>query len=113
LKRKDELLEYFLKEAQNIPNIIIYGNKTSYNIGIVSFNIKDLDPYKICEKISTNNGIQTRAGCSCAGPYGHDLLHFNNKDELNKKPGWIRVSIHYTQTKEEIDELIKALKNAI
>lgn len=113
LKRKDELLEYFLKEVQNIPNIIIYGNKTSYNIGIVSFNIKDLDPYKICEKISTNNGIQTRAGCSCAGPYGHDLLHFNNKDELNKKPGWIRVSIHYTQTKEEIDELIKALKNAI
>ncbi len=113
LKRKDELLEYFLNALEKVPNIIIYGNQKSYNIGIVSFNIKDLDPYQICEKISTENGIQTRAGCSCAGPYGHDLLDFDDKDELDKKPGWIRVSIHFTQTKEEIDKLITALKKAL
>ncbi|WP_428026485.1 aminotransferase class V-fold PLP-dependent enzyme [Arcobacter sp.] len=113
LKRKDELLSYFLNELKKVPNIIIYGNQKSYNIGIVSFNIKDLDPYKICEKISTDNGIQTRAGCSCAGPYGHDLLNFNDKDELDKKPGWIRVSIHYSQTIEEIDNLIVAIKQTI
>jgi selenocysteine lyase/cysteine desulfurase len=113
LKRKDELLEYFLTELKKIPDIIIYGNQQSYNIGIVSFNIKDLDPYKVCEKISIEDGIQTRAGCSCAGPYGHDLLNFNNKDELNKKPGWIRVSIHYTQTFEEIDNLLRAIRNSI
>ncbi len=113
LKRKDELLSYFLNELKKVPNIIIYGNQRSYNIGIVSFNIKDLDPYKICEKISTDNGIQTRAGCSCAGPYGHDLLNFNDKDELDKKPGWIRVSIHYSQTIEEIDNLIVAIKQTI
>ena len=113
LKRKDELLEYFLNELRKIPDIIIYGNQKSYNIGIVSFNIKDLDPYKICEKISTENGLQTRAGCSCAGPYGHDLLDFKNKDELDKKPGWIRVSIHFTQTIEEIDNLLNAIKESI
>jgi selenocysteine lyase/cysteine desulfurase len=100
-------------QLEKIPNIIIYGNRKSYNIGIVSFNIKDLDPYMICEKISTNSGIQTRAGCSCAGPYGHDLLDFDDKDELDKKPGWIRVSIHYTQTKEEIDNLIEAINSSI
>jgi len=113
LKRKDELLEYFLTQLKKIPDIIIYGNQQSYNIGIVSFNIKDLDPYKVCEKISVEDGIQTRAGCSCAGPYGHDLLNFDNKDELNKKPGWIRVSIHYTQTFEEIDNLLRAIENSI
>ncbi len=106
-------MSYFLNELKKVPNIIIYGNQRSYNIGIVSFNIKDLDPYKICEKISTDNGIQTRAGCSCAGPYGHDLLNFNDKDELDKKPGWIRVSIHYSQTIEEIDNLIVAIKQTI
>ncbi|WP_419766355.1 MAG: aminotransferase class V-fold PLP-dependent enzyme [Arcobacter sp.] len=113
LKRKDELLSYFLIQLEKVPNIIIYGNQKSYNIGIVSFNIKDLDPYMICENISTNSGIQTRAGCSCAGPYGHDLLDFDDKDELDKKPGWIRVSIHYTQTKEEIDNLIEAINSSI
>jgi len=113
LKRKDELLEYFLTQLKKIPDIIIYGNQQSYNIGIVSFNIKDLDPYKVCEKISVKDGIQTRAGCSCAGPYGHDLLNFDNKDELNKKPGWIRVSIHYTQTFEEIDNLLRAIEDSV
>jgi len=113
LKRKDELLHYFLNELKKIPNIIIYGNQDSYNIGIVSFNIKDLDPYKICEKMSNEDGVQTRAGCSCAGPYGHDLLNLNNKEELNEKPGWIRVSIHYTQTKEEIDNLLLSIKKSV
>ena len=98
---------------KKIPNIIIYGNQDSYNIGIVSFNIKDLDPYKICEKMSNEDGVQTRAGCSCAGPYGHDLLNLNNKEELNEKPGWIRVSIHYTQTKEEIDNLLLSIKKSV
>lgn len=113
LKRKDELLEYFLNELEKVQNIIIYGNQKSYNIGIVSFNIKDLDPYQICEKISEDSGVQTRAGCSCAGPYGHDLLDFDDKNELDKKPGWIRVSIHFTQTKEEIDTLIDAIKTSV
>lgn len=112
-KRKNELLEHFLKELRNIPNIIIYGNQEAKNIGIISFNVKDKDPYDICEKISKEDGIQTRAGCSCAGPYGHDLLGFKNIDELGKKPGWIRVSIHYTQTIEEIDKLISSIKNSL
>ena len=112
-KRKDELLEYFLSELKNIPNVVIYGNQNSYNTGIVSFNIKEIDPYKLCEIISNDKGMQTRAGCSCAGPYGHDLLGFNDKNELNEKPGWIRVSIHFTQTKEEIDKLLLAIKESI
>ena len=113
LKRKDELLKYFLDELKKIPDIIIYGNQNSYNIGIVSFNIKDLDPYDVCANLSEKSGIQTRAGCSCAGPYGHDLLNLNDKDDVDKKPGWIRVSIHYTQTKEEIDNLLTSIKNSI
>ncbi len=113
LEQKNRLLAYFLCELEKIPNIIIYGNKTSKNIGIISFNIKNINPYDICEKLSTNRGVQTRAGCSCAGPYGHDLLGFENKDELSEKPGWLRISIHYSQTLEDIDKLIKALKESI
>ena len=111
--RKDELLKYFLNELKKIPNIIIYGNQDSYNIGIVSFNVENVDPYKICANLSDKDGIQTRAGCSCAGPYGHDLLNFKDKSDLEEKPGWLRVSIHYTQTKEEIDKLLLSIKESI
>ena len=48
-------------------------------VGIVSFNIKDpkgqyLHPRLITTLLNDLFGIQSRAGCSCAGPYGHQLL---------------------------------------
>lgn len=71
-------------------------------------------------------GIQTRGGCSCAGTYGHFLLHVDQKtskeltDEITigdlvRKPGWIRMSIHPTTTNQEIkfvcDSIIDLSKN--
>ncbi|MDB9783110.1 selenocysteine lyase, partial [Winogradskyella sp.] len=52
-------------------------------------------------------------GCSCAGTYGHFLLHVDQKmsneltneisiGDLVRKPGWIRMSIHPTTTNDEI-----------
>lgn len=107
--RKNELKEYFINELKAIPNCEIYGNQESQNIGIVSFNIKGLNPYDLCNKLSTQYNLQTRAGCSCAGPYGHDLLGIEKLD-INNRPGWVRISIHFSQTKEEIKNLIESIK---
>lgn len=111
--QKKELLKHLLKGLNKIENITIYGNKEADNIGIVSFNIANVNPYKICEKLSLSSGIQTRAGCSCAGPYGHDLLGKTSKKELEEKPGWLRISVHYSQKKEDIDKLLNAINNSI
>lgn len=113
VKQKEILLNHFLKELKKIPNIFIYGNQESKNIGITSFNIGNLDPYDICEALSKNSNIQTRAGCSCAGPYGHDLLGISSKETMEKNPGWLRISIHYSQTIEDINKLLKALNSSI
>ena len=107
--RKKELYLYLLEELKSIQNLLIYGNKKSHNIGIVSFNIKGLSPYDLCNKLSLEDGFQTRAGCSCAGPYGHDLLGIEKLD-MNNRPGWVRISIHFSQTKEEIKNLINGIK---
>ncbi len=107
--RKNELKEYFISELKKIPNCEIYGNHEVQNIGIVSFNIKGLSPYDLCSNLSSNNSFQTRAGCSCAGPYGHDLLGIQQLDMTNR-PGWLRVSIHFSHTKEDIDTLLESLK---
>lgn len=108
-KQKDELKEYFINELRKIPNCEIYGNQEASNIGIISFNIKGLNPYDLCNRLSTEASFQTRAGCSCAGPYGHDLLGIEKLDITNR-PGWVRVSIHFSQTKEEIKNLIERIK---
>ncbi|PUE65735.1 aminotransferase class V-fold PLP-dependent enzyme [Arcobacter caeni] len=108
-KQKDELKEYFISELKKIPNCEIYGNQEASNIGIISFNIKGLNPYELCNRLSLENNFQTRAGCSCAGPYGHDLLGIEELD-MNNRPGWVRVSIHFSQTKQEIQNLVDGIK---
>jgi hypothetical protein len=51
-------------------------------------------------------GIQSRGGCSCAGPYGHALLGIDDEHsaEISHevglgcegiKPGWVRVNFNY------------------
>ncbi|QKJ28200.1 cysteine sulfinate desulfinase [Aliarcobacter cibarius] len=109
-QRKDELLKYLLEELKSIPNLVIYGNQEVDNIGIVSFNIKGFNPYSLCEKLSNNGNFQTRAGCSCAGPYGHDLLGLK-KVSMKNRPGWLRVGVHYMQTKEDIKALVDEIKS--
>ncbi|MCW8954841.1 MAG: aminotransferase class V-fold PLP-dependent enzyme [Sulfurimonas sp.] len=112
-KQKTKLLKLFIDELQKIPNCEIYGNKNEKNIGIVSFNIGNLNPYDMCEALSKTYGIQTRAGCSCAGPYGHDLLGLKDQIILADKPGWIRISIHFSQKEEDVFNLLKAIKQGI
>ena len=109
-QQKDELKEVFINELKKIPNCAIYGNQEEDNIGIVSFNVNGMDPYELCAKLSQASGFQTRAGCSCAGPYGHDLLGIKDI-HIDNKPGWLRVSIHFSQTKEEIINLANAIAN--
>ena len=66
-------------------------------------------------------GIQTRGGCSCAGTYGHFLLHVDQQTSrsieekiiegcLVERPGWIRMSIHPTITNEEILYVCESIK---
>ena len=52
------------------------------------------------------------SGCSCAGPYGHDLLGLK-KVSMKNRPGWLRVGVHYIQTKDEIKALVDEIKNSL
>lgn len=110
---KKALFRYFISRLEMINDITIYGNLSMENIGLCSFNIKGLSPYIVCQELSYVYGIETRAGCSCAGPYGHELLGLDNNPDNKIDVGWLRVSIHYTHTKENIDYLIDSLEGVI
>ena len=79
-RRERELLERAFDAWRANPRIEILGDPDpAKRIGVVSFNVKDGDGRRLHPKFVTvllNDlfGIQSRAGCSCAGPYGHDLL---------------------------------------
>ena len=112
LKEK-ELKLYFASRVKAIEGIKLYCKYSEDKLPIFSLNIEGISPYAISKYLSDAYHIQTRAGCSCAGPYGHDLLELEDNQNFSEKPGWLRISIHYTHTKKEIDILIKALKEAL
>ncbi|WP_299525897.1 aminotransferase class V-fold PLP-dependent enzyme [Winogradskyella sp.] len=114
LEREHELIAIIFKKLESIPNINILAGQHKNRLGVISFYIDDLH-YNLGVKLLNDRfGIQTRGGCSCAGTYGHFLLHVDQQtskeltDEISigdlvRKPGWIRMSIHPTTTNEEIE----------
>ncbi|MCB0985381.1 MAG: aminotransferase class V-fold PLP-dependent enzyme, partial [Ilumatobacter sp.] len=61
------------------PAIDVLGNKDAERLSIVSFVVrrpggKYLHHNYVVALLSDLFGIQSRGGCSCAGPYGHRLL---------------------------------------
>lgn len=99
--------KYFMDSIHKLKNIDIYSPYD--NNGIISLNIKNRNPYNVCDMLSTKYGLQTRAGCSCAGPYGHDILGLDGFD-ITKRPGWLRISLHYSHLETDMDFLVQSLK---
>ncbi|WP_299227739.1 aminotransferase class V-fold PLP-dependent enzyme [uncultured Psychroserpens sp.] len=113
LKREHEINAIVFEKLSNIKNINILAGQHQDRLGVISFYIDELH-YNLGVKLLNDRfGIQTRGGCSCAGTYGHFLLHVDQQTsreltseisigDLVRKPGWIRMSIHPTITNEEI-----------
>ena len=66
-------------------------------------------------------GIQSRGGCSCAGPYGHRLLgiDLDRSHEFEReiargcegiKPGWVRVNFNYFISEAVFDFILGAVE---
>ncbi|MDG2110993.1 MAG: aminotransferase class V-fold PLP-dependent enzyme, partial [Actinomycetota bacterium] len=100
------------------PNIEILGSREAERLSIVSFVVRDglaedgAAPGRyfhhnfVVAVLNDLFGIQSRGGCSCAGPYGHRLLgiDLDQSHEFEReitrgcegiKPGWVRVNFNY------------------
>lgn len=120
-RREEEINKHIFKELKSIDNLVLLANHHEDRLGIFSFYLEDVH-YNLGVKILNDRfGIQTRGGCSCAGTYGHFLLHVDQQsssdlikkiDEgcLIERPGWIRMSIHPTSTNEEVAFICDSIK---
>jgi cysteine desulfurase / selenocysteine lyase len=115
-----ELTAYALERLKEIPELNILGNiKPEQRLGVIAFNIGDLDNNLVSMILNYESAIATRNGCFCAHPYLHELLGLDDTTELRAKlvrgdevdlPGAVRLSIGIFNTSDEIDSLTDALK---
>lgn len=98
------LTKYLVAELSSIDEIkLLIPYNPKKHIGIVSFIHKDMEAESVGLILDEDFGIAVRTGYHCA-PYIHKYL----KDENSL--GTVRVGLGRFSTKEDIDQLIFALK---
>jgi selenocysteine lyase/cysteine desulfurase len=119
--REKELLDLAFAELSAIPGLILLAPNDRDRIGVISFYVDNLHYNFIVRVLSDHFGIQVRGGCSCAGTYGHYLLHVDQEysskitskidsGDLSEKPGWVRLSLHPIMTNAELLHITQAVR---
>lgn len=107
------------------PAIQVLGNPDAERLSIISFVVtrpdgKYLHHNAVVAMLNDVFGIQSRGGCSCAGPYGHRLLGIDAERSLELereilggcegiKPGWVRVNFNYFISDEVFRYIVEAV----
>lgn len=98
-KIENEIVEYAMKELAKLDFITVYGPKNiNKRAGVISFNVNGIHPHDVAS-ILDNNNVCIRSGNHCAQP----LLKYMNLEST------CRASFYIYNTKEDVDNLIKAL----
>jgi len=121
ISREHEIVERIFDRLSSVENLVLLAPQHSDRLGVISFYINSLHFNLGVKLLNDKFGIQTRGGCSCAGTYGHFLLHVDQQrsadlvEQLEQgclldKPGWIRMSVHPTTTDEEVEFLCDSIE---
>jgi selenocysteine lyase/cysteine desulfurase len=123
--REEQLLQRAVTRLHEHPNITILGNRDAQRLSIVSFAVRRDGHYLhhnfVVAVLNDLFGIQSRGGCSCAGPYGHRLLGIDAarsrefESEILRgcegiKPGWVRVNFNYFISDATLDYIVSAIE---
>jgi len=124
LAREDELRPQVFERLRRVPGLHILADHIEERLCVFSFYVENLHYNLVVKLLNDRFGIQARGGCSCAGTYGHYLLHVDpvqsaritekiDDGDLSEKPGWARVSVHPTTTDEELDYILDAIEKIV
>ncbi len=124
-EREERFLRRGVAAWREKPAIEILGNLDAERLSIVSFVVRApsgryLHHNYVVALLNDLFGIQSRGGCSCAGPYGHRLLGIDleRSHQFEReitggcegiKPGWVRVNFNYFLSDAVADYMVDAV----
>ncbi len=125
-RHEESYLRRALARWHDEPTIEVLGNLDAERLSIVSFVVrapggKFLHHNFVVALLNDLFGIQSRGGCSCAGPYGHRLLgiDIDRSHEFEReitqgcegiKPGWVRINFNYFISEAVFDYVVEAVR---
>jgi len=122
--REKDLVALALNRLNKINRVQVLQGGYTNRLGVIAFIVQGVHYNLVVKILNDRFGIQTRGGCSCAGTYGHKLLHVGKaashqilqalrKGDMLQKPGWVRLSLHPTMTDEEILFITTAIAETV
>jgi selenocysteine lyase/cysteine desulfurase len=123
-ERETSFIRRALGRWEANPAIEILGSRLADRLSIVSFVVRNRGRYLhhnfVVAVLNDLFGIQSRGGCSCAGPYGHRLLGIDleTSHEFEReiargcegiKPGWVRVNFNYFISEAVFEFILEAV----
>jgi selenocysteine lyase/cysteine desulfurase len=119
LEHEISIAEQAAERLSRHPKIRVLGPRGVPRLAIVPILIEGLHHELSSALLDHLFGIQNRAGCSCAGPYGHRLLgiDLSTSGRFRKlvgqgingiKPGWARLSLPYYASNEDLEFILSA-----
>ena len=123
-EREHDFIRRAMRRWSANPSIEILGSHEATRLSIVSFVVRHDGRYLhhnfVVALLNDLFGIQSRGGCSCAGPYGHRLLGIDLETsheferEITRgcegiKPGWVRVNFNYFISEAVFEFLLDAV----
>jgi len=123
-EREESFIHRAIERWERNPAIEILGSHSLPRLSILSFVVRHGPRYLhhnfVVAVLNDLFGIQSRGGCSCAGPYGHRLLGLNpdTSQELKRataagcegiKPGWVRVNFNYFISDAVFEYILEAV----
>lgn len=122
--REDRFVRRAIASWRENPNIWLLGNPDLDRLSIVSMCIRHGKRFLhwnfVVALLNDLFGIQSRGGCSCAGPYGHSLFGIDQAQSCRYeaqtvagyeglKPGWFRINFNYFISETAFDYIVRAV----
>jgi len=97
------LAERLAKGLREIDGVTVYGpSDPRMRVGIVSFNVRDMNPHDVALSLDAEYDIAVRSGHHCALPLMKELFGLPE--------GTVRASTYLYNTPEEIERLLGAVE---
>ncbi len=85
-----------------LRDVEVYGPGPESRVGLVPFNVGDLNPHDVALALDVSANVMVRSGHHCAQPLSRTVLG---------KQGTVRASCYLYNTMNEVDVLVSAVKD--
>jgi selenocysteine lyase/cysteine desulfurase len=123
-KQEEEIVRLVFSGLRKVNGLKILAGDIEERLAVFSFYHPGIHYNLFVKILNDRYGIQARGGCACAGTYGHFLLEVSHEKSIeitdminhgdhSTKPGWVRLSLHPTTTRAEVDFILSSVSEIV